>query len=424
MFFHAGAWHRTCLFWASLPLILGAWAPAGAQGHAGHQVATPAPDEAALIERWRRAHEAVGQFPRGHADLLRWEQTHLPKAGATPAVSGTLGRARAVELALRDAPTLLEGQGLNQLERAQLRRKVWQQSLEVERAWVDAVIASQVLEQAKQAVETAEIGAELARRMLAVGHWSRARQMQEELPLWQARTRLSQARWTQAQTAQKLWQHLGGFLGRDELQAQLPLQWAEPLPAVTLNLEQAQTQALQAHPRWSLEEGQAQLRIAALAPAQLQAGRDIIERVVGARGTTEPARIDARTGLTHAQIEALQAQAAADRLKRQIQADVSVALEAFKTSSEQSRQTQSELVRLASAAEQETLWRYNGMLASTWQLLASARHRMEAVEAALQARRQAWHAYLDLQAVLAGLPYNGGLDLASSGASGSPKEGH
>jgi outer membrane protein TolC len=161
-----------------------------------------------------------------------------------------------------------------------------------------------------------------------------------------------------------------------------------------------------------------------LAPAQLQAGRDIIERVVGARGTTEPARIDARTGLTHAQIEALQAQAAADRLKRQIQADVSVALEAFKTSSEQSRQTQSELVRLASAAEQETLWRYNGMLASTWQLLASARHRMEAVEAALQARRQAWHAYLDLQAVLAGLPYNGGLDLASSGASGSPKEGH
>jgi hypothetical protein len=91
---------------------------------------------------------------------------------------------------------------------------------------------------------------------------------------------------------------------------------------------------------------------------------------------------------------------------------------------EQAQVSQSELLRLARASEQETLWRYNGMLASTWQLLASARHRIEAVDAALQARRQAWHAYFDLQAVLAGLPYTGAVSMPSAGTPSTSKPGH
>lgn len=425
MFFQPGALHRNGFVFVSFLWAFGVCSPVGAQGHAGHQVqAPPVQDASAGLERWRKANEDVGQFPRGHADLLRWEQTHMPKAAESPDVPRSLNRTRAIELALRDAPALIQSTGLSRLEREELRRKVLQHSLEVERAWIDAVFAGQTLQQARQASETAEIGAELARRMLAVGHWSRARQMQEELPLWQARARLSQAQWSQSQALQKLWQLLGAALSVEQLAAQLPSQWAEPLPSAPLELEQVQAQALQAHPRWSLEEMHARLRAAAVSPGHLQAGREIIERVVGARSPSEPARIDARTGLTHAQIEALQTQTAADRLKRQIQADARVAHEALTTAMEQARRAQSEVVRLASASEQETLWRYNGMLASTWQLLASARNRIDAVEAAQQARRQAWHAHLDLQAVMAGLPYSGGLAFAASAAPGSSKGGH
>ena len=48
------------------------------------------------------------------------------------------------------------------------------------------------------------------------------------------------------------------------------------------------------------------------------------------------------------------------------------------------------------------------MLKSTWDLLASARTRIDSVDAALQAQRQVWLAHADLVAVLAGLPYTAG----------------
>jgi hypothetical protein len=35
---------------------------------------------------WRRANEAVGQLKRGHADVLKWEQTNMPPE-ATPGLT-------------------------------------------------------------------------------------------------------------------------------------------------------------------------------------------------------------------------------------------------------------------------------------------------------------------------------------------------
>ncbi len=422
MMFKVGATRRFMVFFLTLLASACLPGPVWAQGHSGH----PAAAEDPLLDRWRKANEAVGQFPRGHADLLRWEQSHLPKGSQMPVAAGNgrLGRDRAVDLALREAPALLQRPGLSRLEQDEIRRKVRAQSLEVERSWVDAVIGGQALEQARQALETAQIGAELAQRMLAVGHWSRARQMQEELPLWQARARLAQAQWAHDQALRRLWQQVGAALTPTELLEQLPAQWAEPVPQAPADLDRLELQALQAHPRWSLEDEQARRQLAAVGPAQWQAGRTLIEQAVGARAEGQSPRVDARTGLTHAQLEALGAQSSADRLKRQIQADLRSAHTAFSMAVEQGQVSQSELLRLAQASEQETLWRYNGMLASTWQLLASARHRIEAVETALQARRQAWHAYFDLQAVLAGLPYTGAVSMPSAGAPSTSKPGH
>jgi hypothetical protein len=90
----------------------------------------------------------------------------------------------------------------------------------------------------------------------------------------------------------------------------------------------------------------------------------------------------------------------------------------------QATMVQTQLLELARQWEQETLLRYNGMLSSTWQLLASARGRIEAVDALLQARRQAWHAHLDLQAVLSGLPYSGGLAASAAGGPSLSLAGH
>ena len=75
-------------------------------------------------------------------------------------------------------------------------------------------------------------------------------------------------------------------------------------------------------------------------------------------------------------------------------------------------QTQHAL-RLQTAQEQETLLRYNGMLQSSWDLLASAGERLGALDAALQARRDFWLAQADWDALLAGAD----VEPASPGAS-------
>jgi outer membrane protein TolC len=379
-----------------------------------------------LLERWRRANEAVGQFPRGHADVLRWEQARQPQApAASAAAGGALGRDRAVELALRDAPAWLGRPGLSAFEQSGLRRLVRERSIEVERAWIDAVISRQALEHSRQALEAAELGAELARRMREVGHWSRARALQEDLPLWQARSRQVQAERVAAQALGHLWQYLGATLSLQELAAQLPRDWSEPLPPPGGALDTLQQQALQAHPHWAIDALNAQRLIAAVGDAQLSQARQSALRAVREREPLAAGQLDPRRDrLSHAQHEALQASAAADRLERQVRSQVAMAHAAYSVVHGQATTVQTQLLELARQWEQKTLLRYNGMLSSTWQLLASARGRIEAVDALLQARRQAWHAHLDLQAVLSGLPYSGGLAASAAGGPSLSLAGH
>ena len=51
-------------------------------------------------------------------------------------------------------------------------------------------------------LSAAEAGAELAQRMARLGNWSRARQMQEELLLWDARAGLQNAELQALQSVQ------------------------------------------------------------------------------------------------------------------------------------------------------------------------------------------------------------------------------
>ncbi len=83
------------------------------------------------------------------------------------------------------------------------------------------------------------------------------------------------------------------------------------------------------------------------------------------------------------------------------------------------------LAGLKDAQQQETLLRYNGMFDSTWQLLASARERLDALDAALMARRAYWRAQASWQALLAGADFR--LDEAAGGpapAGGTATGGH
>ena len=89
------------------------------------------------------------------------------------------------------------------------------------------------------------------------------------------------------------------------------------------------------------------------------------------------------------------------------------------------RHAQDVIGPLQSTLEQETLLRYNGMLQSTWDLLAQARERLGALDAAHQERRDFWLAHTAWQTLLAGGDYQGPgtLSAPSGGATSKPK-GH
>ncbi len=364
---------------------------------------------------WQEVNRAVGQFPRGHVDLLRWEQQNMPPLLDPPAqaTDGQLTLAQAMRLALQDEALWFKP-GMSAADSAAVRQQMAAVRLDVQRLWVNAVVARQSAAHSREVLAVAEAGAELGQRMAQMGNWSRARQMEQELTLWDARARADKAQLQADHALQALWQRMGAGMTPQALALQLPAHLPVNLPAqlpVDMNAEQSseavaalQTQALQAHLRWPLDEWQAR-RLSAglgLSAQELQEAQKALQALAGqALPMWDPRTMR----WSHAFENAWKARLQADRLARQVQADVLNALAAFRLANQTAQHTQAQVLRLHRELSQETLWRYNGMLKSTWDLLTSVRTRIDSVDGALQAQRQLWLAHADLMAVLAGLPY-------------------
>jgi hypothetical protein len=384
---------------------------------------------------WQEANRAVGQFPRGHVDWLRWEQKNLPQMAEPSAHTdmGQLTLALAIRLAVQDQAQWLKP-GMSAVEEATVRQQIAAVRLDVQRLWVNAVVARQSLAHSQDVLAVAQVGAELGQRMAQLGNWSRARQIEQELALWDASARFDKAQLQADRTLQTLWRRIGAGMTAQALAQLLPLHLPVDLPALTPVDVQAelspealaalQTQALQAHLRWPLDELHAR-RLAAglgLGAKEQQAAQKVLQALAG----QELPLWDPRTmRWGHALENAWQARLQADRLARQVRADVQLAVNALRVASQTTQQTHAQVLRLHTELSQETLLRYNGMLKSTWDLLASVRTRIESVEAALQAQRQRWLAHADLMAVLAGLPYVNSAGLSdATNLSNTPTPGH
>ncbi|TSE28347.1 hypothetical protein Tther_02142 [Tepidimonas thermarum] len=167
--------------------------PAAAVAPSGGNPNTDTTDPAS---RWRAANEAVGAFPRGHADILRWERAQglvrAPAPGPSPDAVWTLDDV--ARHALRARPDLLIGPGLGARERWEREQAAALAVRDAQAAWIDAIAARQTRQLAEAALEAAAIGAELAQRMQHVGNFSAQRALVETLPTWEARQRLRQAR--------------------------------------------------------------------------------------------------------------------------------------------------------------------------------------------------------------------------------------
>ncbi len=309
---------------------------------------------------WRRANDDVGQFQRGHADVLKWEDAnrHAPEKSAEPAVSLTLMTGdEAVRLAwkahldLGETLAVLPPEIVSHVAAGQWtdidpgwRRRapdldeLLNVAAAARKAWLQVVAAEQVVKHRQEALAAAEPAAELAARMARVGNWSKMQEARVQTALNAARIDLRRAEYAHAS-------------------ARAALLEAVRLSGVHTSIRVPDT----------LPELPAAARSDTVARQRLEAVAAELPRAEHLRTT----------------------------------ASAVVAIAAYRASHDIAVRAKENL-KLQEFVVEETTLRYNGMLASVWDVLGEARNRAQAATEAIDALRDFWIADIDLKHVLLG----------------------
>ncbi|MES2532966.1 MAG: TolC family protein [Pseudomonadota bacterium] len=320
----------------------------------------------------------------------------------------------------------------HEVAKLQAAQNVLQIAADTRRAWVRAVAAQQAVVYLRDAKAATEAGAELAQRMAKAGNWSALQRSREELLLAEASTQLARAEQAALASREQLTRLLG--LAGAQAGYQLP----DRLPALPSSLPtRTDVQASALRDRLDVRAAQAQTAATADGLGLSRATRlvDALE-IGGVRNTTfddddAPGSRSTQRGAElslpiplfdwgqarDARAEALYLQSAARVRAAGVQA-ASEAREAYggwQGAWAIARRHQAELLPLRRQVNDEMLLRYNGMLASVWELLAETRASMLAVNAAMDAQRDFWLADTDLQLALTGSSPAGTTALQATG---------
>ena len=303
--------------------------------------------------------------------------------------------------------------------RLQLTGAVVDQVTGVRQAWVRAVAAQQSVRYAEQVSESAEASAELARRMQAVGNFSKLQRARQQVFYADAVTQLALAR--HAATAAR--EELVRALGLDDAQAArltLPERLAD-LPAAPRDAaEVAGTATAQ---RLDVQLARAQLEVAGrsqginllstFTDVEIGGRRDtVFDNAAGTQSTRRGFELDIRLPLFDwggARRDVLNAQSLAaanqyDAIVRSAASQLRQGYSAYRTAYDIARHYRDEVVPLRQAMAEENVLRYNGMLIGVFELLAEARDQVTSVTRAIDAQQQFWLADAALAASVMGKP--------------------
>lgn len=323
-----------------------------------------------------------------------------------------------------------------QQQQAQLRlaSDVVRAATEARQNWVRAVAAQQSLQYFEQVKASADASAELARRMQAVGNFSRLQRAREQAFSAEAVAQLARAR----QAAQGARETLIRSLGLNAAQAHL-LKLPERLPDLP-KAPREEREVMQAAIDQRLDVRLAKADLEFTARDQ---GLTRITSVVD--GFHIAAVRNSETGAPpqkgyeldiplpifdfgdayRARSQAVY-MAALNRTA-QLAVDASSQVRenygAYRTAYDLSRHYREEIVPLRKVIADENQLRYNGMFIGVFELLADAREQVASVVQALDAQRDYWLADASLQAALIGVPTAGAAMNARPAAGGGGDDG-
>ena len=299
------------------------------------------------------------------------------------------------------------------------------------KAWFTAVAASQSARYAEQVREAAQASAELAQRMASVGNLSALDQAREQAFSAEATAQLARARHN-ATAAREQLARLMGVWG-EHTAFQLPERLPD-LPAAPREAANIESLAMQQRldVRLSKLDTESTARALGLTKATgfinvLDAGYANTSKSGSPRENGYEVELALPIfdwgGARVAKAQSLYMQAVhrTAHAATVARSQVREAYSAYRTTYDLSKQYRDEVVPLQKKISEETLLRYNGMLASVFELLADARTQVTGVNAAIQAQRDYWLAETDLQAAING---SGGASVslgASSAAEAAPE---
>ncbi|WP_432730830.1 TolC family protein [Variovorax sp. W6] len=322
----------------------------------------------------------------------------------------------------------------------QAAQSVLMLAADTRRAWVRAVAAQQGVAYLRDAKEAAEAGAELAHRMAQVGNWSALQRTREQLLLADAAAQLARAEQAAVASREQL-TRLMGLNGERAARYTLPDR-LPPLPKAAPEL--GDVQALALRDRLDVRSAQAQNTAVAGSLGLTHATSVINAMELGVvRNTTFDNDADrtkktqrgfeldlpipifdwgqSRNGRAEAQY--LQSAARVRDVGVLAASEAREAWQGWNTAYALARRYRDEVLPLRRKVNEEMVLRYNGMLASVWELLGETRASMLAVNAGIEAQRDFWIADTDLQLVLTGSSPGGMSALQTASAAEAPATG-
>ena len=303
--------------------------------------------------------------------------------------------------------------------KVQLSANVVDQVTEVRQAWVRTIGAQQVLQYASQVNSAAQASAELARRMLQVGNFTKLQRARQQVFYADATARLASAQHEASARREELIRQLGLTDAQTrelKLPERLPDLPKEPRQASAVSAHAAQQRLDVQMARIQLDNAGRSQRLnllTSIVDVELGIRRDTV--FDNAAGTKTP-RTGYELGIRlpifdwgSAQRDAMNAQslAAANRYESTVRSASSQLREsysAYRTAYDVAKHYREEIVPLRKAMADENVLLYNGMFISVFELLADTRDQISSVMAAINTYQQFWLADSALAASVIGKP--------------------
>ncbi|WP_343731699.1 TolC family protein [Duganella sp.] len=282
-----------------------------------------------------------------------------------------------------------------------------QLAADTRRAYFMAVAAAQSAAFAEQVRGAAEAGAQLAERMSKAGNWSKLDEARERAFCQDAITQLKRTQHEATASRERLIRLLG--LQGTEQKLALPDRLPE-LPAQPRDMQDAEATALSQRLDVLMARRDSEATASALGLTKATAFVNVLDAGYANKSTTGLPRENGYEvalelpifdwgGAKVARAEALYMQSVHRTANVAVRArsEVREAYSAYRSTYDIARHYRDEVVPLRKKISDEVLLRYNGMLASVFELLADSREQLNSVNTAIETQRDFWIADTTLQ---------------------------